>query len=463
MCSIESFVGTLDAEVIVVGAGLSGLSAAVRLKEAGVSVLVLEARDRVGGRTWTTPVGRGAFDLGGQWIEPGQTRMYDLVKRLGLRTFPTHTEGETVMVSSARRSTYKGTIPKLSPLKLVRLQMVLSTAERLIKKTSKQTPWLDEEAEHWDRYTVEHWLSRALFGERGTGREEMRGVIEAGLRTVFGAEPGEISMLHFLYYMRSSGGLMRVLQTQGGLQQDRILGGAQQLSVRLAEELGLDRVHLSSPVQAVEHSMKQVTVHTRQTFSARCVVMTVPVPLLAGVRFTPPLPPLKRQLIQRAPMGGTVKCIALYERPFWRERGLSGEALDAQGPLSVVFDNSGPDGKQAALLGFVVGRAARLWHTMAADERRGLVLARLARCFGPQASQPLAYREADWSQEAYSQGCPIATFVPGALSSVGPSLRAPYGPLFFAGTETALENTGYMDGALESGERVAREVIEALA
>lgn len=442
-----------DADVIVIGAGLAGLTAATTLAADGASVLVLEARDRVGGRTWSRRIGRATFDVGGQWIGPGQPRMYALCGRLGVETFPTFTAGASVADVGGRVTTYRGTIPRLSPLALLQLQVARSLLARLVARVPPEAPWAAARAPAWDATTLASWLAPILHSAAA------RGAMDAAVRTIFGSEAGELSLLHVLHYARAAGGFARLIETEGGFQQDRLRGGAQQLSERLAEALGPTRVRLGRAARLVLHDAEGATVIAGgERLRARAVVCAVPLGLAARLDFEPRLPALREQLVQRVPMGATVKVLACYDEPFWRRRGLSGEAVSGDGPIAVAYDNGSAGGEQAALVAFVVGRPARGWSARAAGVRRSLVLGQLARWFGPEAHDPSAYVELDWATERWSGGCPIATFPPGTLSVFGPALRAPVGCIHWAGTETATSCPGFMEGALESGERAAAEV-----
>jgi monoamine oxidase len=162
-------------------------------------------------------------------------------------------------------------------------------------------------------------------------------------------------------------------------------------------------------------------------------------------------------------MGACIKCMAFYEEPFWRAAGLSGSAVSDPGPLSIIFDNSPPDGSPGIVVGFLEGHWARELGRAGPEERRAAVLENLARLFGPQAAGPERYMERNWTDEEWSRGCYVGYTGPGVLTAYGPALRAPIGPVHWAGTETATVWNGYMDGAIQSGERAALEVLAALA
>lgn len=445
-----------DCDVVVVGAGLAGLTAARRLADAGAQVRVLEARDRVGGRVLTERAGDASFDLGAQWIGPGQKRVLALAGELGLGTFPTWHEGRKILDLAGKTSTYKGSIPSLSPLKLMLLQRTITAVEKRAATVPIEDPWTAERAAEWDGTTVEAWK------RRNVPSKAVRGVFDVAARVVFGAEPAELSLLHFLFYVHSGGGLMSLVEIAGGAQETRFTDGAQGLALGLARALG-DRVELSSPVSTVEQRSDGVllTAASGHVF-ARYAVVAVPPTLAGRIRWEPALPALRDELTQRFPMGATIKAHLLYDRPFWRDGGLSGEAVLTDGPVSVFFDNSSGDGKQAALLAFSVGAAARRLGAMPETERRSQIVRAAVGCFGGQAANVTGYIDKDWSADPWSRGCPTGIAPPGVLTTHGPALRDPVGRVHWAGTESATEWTGYMDGAIQSGERAATEVLARL-
>lgn len=447
---------TREADVVIVGAGLAGLSAARALVDAGARVVVLEARDRVGGRTLGRNIGGRVLDLGGQWIGPGQDRLEKLARDLGVQTFPTYHKGKKVLYRNGKLSHYSGTIPSLPLPGLLVLQWALSKLDRMTNRVPVHAPSVMVDAAEFDGQTVE------TFARQFMPREDVRDLFNAAVRVVFGAEPHEMSMLYFLTYLRAGGGLMKLVEIEGGAQERRFVGSSQELSIRLAAKLG-DSVVLSSPVRRIEQSDDNVIVTSdKATVRATYAILALPPVLTNRIDFQPNLPISRDALATRMPMGSAAKCIAVYDRPFWREEGFSGEAVTNIGPLSVVFDNGSYDGTVNCLLGFVMGDEARLFSSRPVAERREAVLDSLAKMFGEKARTPIEYVEFDWSAEEWSRGCPVANMVPGAMLSVGSALRTPVGRIHWAGTETATEWTGYMEGALQSGERAAREVREKL-
>lgn len=444
------------ARVLVIGAGLAGLRTADLLVRRGeTDVLVLEARDRVGGRTLSRALGKATFDLGGQWIGPSQRRAQALVRELGIATFPTYDTGAKVLDLAGKLSRYEGTIPRLDPLSLLELQVVLSRIDARRKAVRTDAPHESPRAAEDDSRTAASWARTRVRSPH------VRALLEASARVVFGAELGEISLLHFLFYAQAAGGLMPLVEIQGGAQETRFVNGAQEISTRIASSLG-DRVRLSTPVRRISVRGGDVMVDSdRGTYLAERVVVAVPPVLARTIEFDPRLPAQRAHLLERAFQGSTIKCLALYDRPFWRERGLSGEAVSDGGPLAVAFDNTSHDGAQPALLGFSVGALAREHAARSRADRRRVVLERFARWYGEEALRPVEYVEHDWSEEPWSRGCPISLFGTGALSESGAALRTPCGPIHWAGAETAREHHGFLEGALESAERVTDELQSA--
>lgn len=444
-------------DAVVIGAGLSGLCAARRLREAGASVRVVEARDRVGGRTLSRTLGRDVVDLGGQWIGPNQRRVQRLAAELGVATFPQFHEGRKILAIHGKTTTYRGDLPSLPWLSLAEVQATIWRLDAMMRRVPLDAPWGAEGASELDALTVEEWKRRHVRTRAA------RTVLDLATRAIFAAEPTELSFLHFLFYLRSGGGLMRLAQVREGAQERRFVGGAQQLSEKLAAPLG-ERLLLDAPVRSVDQDGSAVIVHTeRGELRARRVICALPPALADGIAFSPAPPALRDQLLQRVPMGSVIKCVAVYERPFWRERGLSGEALSDEGPVRLVFDDGSHDGEQAALVAFLLGSSAREHSERAPEERQAAVLGALVRLFGAEAARPVHYVDQDWIAERYSRGGYVGLMPPGVMTTCARVLREPIGRVHWAGTETAIEHNGYLDGAIEAGERAAGEVLRALA
>jgi monoamine oxidase len=449
---------TRDADLVVVGAGLAGLMAARTASAAGASVVVVEARDRVGGRVLNEEIGDGkVVEVGGQWIGPTQDRLAALASELGVETFPTHGEGENVIEYAGRLRRYKGTIPRINPAVLLDVERAQRRLNSLARKVPLEAPWEAPNAPALDGQTAATWMRRNLVTKAG------RMLLELGIEAVWAAQPEDISLLHVLFYIHSAGSLEKLFDTEGGAQQDRFVGGSQRIPILMAQALGREHLLLGAPARKIGLGDHGVTVEADGAIvRARRAVVAI-APTLAGrIAYDPPLPGFRDQLTQRMPLGTVVKCMAIYDEPFWRSEGLSGQGTSDTGPVKLTFDNSPPDGSPGVLLGFLEGRQARQLGRLQPAERRAAVVDCFARLFGPRAGHPDAYVELQWAEEEWSRGCYGCHMPTGAWSNYGPALRAPIGPLHWAGAEYATVWNGYMDGAVRSGEETARAALELL-
>jgi monoamine oxidase len=470
--------GEIEADVAIVGAGLAGLVAARRLLADGAEPIVIEARDRVGGRLLNEEIGEGkVVEVGGQWIGPTQERIAALADELGVETFPTYDKGRHLIEIAGRLASYTGPItdasPRLvrnlsraiSPLALIDFEQARVRLDRMARSVPLEEPWLAEKAMDWDGQTFATWV------RHNTRTTAARTLFELATEAIWAAEPSDVSLLHVLFYTRSGSGFNTLLGTDGGAQQDRFHGGSQRLALLMAEQLGDGRVRLTAPVRRIEHGKDGVILHAdgaagepgQLTVRARRAIIAVPPTLAGRIAYDPPLPARRDQLTQRMPQGTVIKTMAIYERPFWREEDLSGQAASDGGPARVVFDNSPPDGSPGVLLGFLEGRLARQWGARPAAARREAILAGHARLFGERAARPERFIERVWAEEEWTRGCYGCLMTTGGWTEYGRALRAPIGALHWAGAETATVWNGYMDGAVQSGERAADEVLAALA
>jgi monoamine oxidase len=451
--------GTRDVDLVVVGAGLAGLAAAREAVAAGCSVLVLDARDRVGGRVLNEDIGGGqVVEVGGQWIGPTQDRMAALATELGVDTFPTWSEGEHVIEYGGRLRRFTGTVPPINPFVLFEIDRAGRRLNRLAKRVPLEAPWEAPGAARLDGQTAATWMRRNVRSKPG------RMLLELVIEAIWAAQPEAISLLHVLFCIHSAGSLELMSDTEGGAQQDRFVGGSQLVPIRMAERLGPGRVVLGAPVRSIrQDSNEGVTVEADGVVvRARRAIVAV-APTLAGrLVYDPPLPGFRDQLTQRMPLGTVAKCMAIYEEPFWRHEGLTGQGLSDTGPVKLTFDNSPSGGSPGVLLGFLEGRRARELGRAPADERRRAVVDCFARLYGPRAARPDAYVERLWAEEEWSRGCYGCHMPPGTWTSYGPTLREPIGHLHWAGAEYATVWSGYMEGAVRSGERAAKEAVGRL-
>jgi len=450
--------GDRRADVAIVGAGLAGLAAARTLTAAGLDVVVLEARDRVGGRTYTRPASDGTpLDLGGQWIGPTQERIAALAAAVGVTTFPTYVDGHNLQVYEGRRTLYEGAIPTGDPRGAADTVETLLTLNMMAMGVPLEAPWDAADAPAWDAQTFATWI------DANVPSAAARFALTLAVQAVFSAEPRDLSLLHVLFYIHAAGGLERLVGTTGAAQERRFQAGAQEVSRRVAAALG-NRVALDTPVHTIMQDDEGVLVISEAlTAVVQRAIVAIPPTLAGRLRYEPILPPLRDQLTQRVPMGTVIKAQCVYDAPFWRDEGLSGQVTSDSGLVRVTFDNSPQSGAPGVLLGFVEGDEGRHWMTRDAEERRAAVLDCLAGYLGPRAAEPREYVEQNWAAEEYTRGCYAGYMPPGVWTAYGPALRAPVGRLHWAGTETATVWNGYMDGAVQSGERAAAEVRAALS
>lgn len=448
----------VDADVLVVGAGLAGLSAALRLQQAGLSVQVVEARDRVGGRTLSVPLpgadDPGAvLDLGASWVGPTQDRVLALAAELGLATYPTWDEGANLSEYRGRMRRYSGTIPRLGPLMLADIGQMRARLDRMARQVPLDAPWTAPRAAEWERVTLDAWAQRVMRTRGG------RDLLQVAAEGIWAAHMSELSLLHALFYVHAAGGFDALTSVRGGAQQDRVVGGTQALSLGIAAALERPPL-LSAPVREVTRGSRvTLRLEDGRTLTGGQAVLAMPPHLLARIGFTPGLPAVRHQLHQRMPPGTVVKCYAIYRTAFWRDAGLTGQVTSPLGPVKVTFDASPPDGSPGVLLAFLEGRQARQLGAVSPVARRAAVLHCLTRFFGPAAAEPTAYSEKSWAADPYAGGCYAGYFGPGGWTDFGPALREPVGPLHWAGSETATTWMGYLDGAVRSGERAAAAVL----
>jgi monoamine oxidase len=437
------------ADVVVVGAGFAGLTAARELTLRGYDVVVLEGRDRVGGRSATTMIADTPVDLGATFVGPTQDAVLALAKELGCETVPTYRRGKNLIRWRGRIRSYHSTIPRLSILELVDVSRIQWRFERVCRQVPVDEPWTSPLAYRLDDQSLEAWLRSKHAGA------STRDLMAIMARVTWGCEPGAVSMLHAVRYVKAAGGLGRMLDVDGGAQQDRFPAGTQQIAIRMADELG-DRVRLNTAANRIDrHDAGTVTVgFERERIDARAVIVAVAPAHRAGIVIDPPLPAEYDELAHCWPQGSLSKAYAAYETPFWRADGYSGEALSDEGPIFITFDVSPGEGP-GILLGFA---DARTFDELPPAERRDRALAGFAALFGDAARRPIDYVDHCWGAEAFAPGGPTAAVPPGSWTTYGPWLRRPVGGIHWAGTETADEWTGFLDGAVRSGQRAAAEV-----
>lgn len=437
--------------VIVVGAGLAGLTAATELLARRVDVIVLEARGRVGGRTYGIEVAPGQWaDCGAAYLGDRHTELKTMIRTLGLATVATTMTGLSRFAFGDGPKSAAGRFPPLNGVALGELFDLLYETATSVRTDA---PWLTPDAERLDRLTVAEWL------DQNNVHGDAQLFFPLFLGEMMAADPADVSVLHMAFYLRSGGGIRYLNAFEGGAQAARVDGGAHQLCEILAAKLG-DRVLLNQPVRRVEQDGDRVSVRTnRAVHNAHAVVVAAP-PLLAdAIEFCPALP--VRRATAVTGRGCAIKVHLVYPRPLWRDHGLSGWSVSVDGPLQSTVDDS-PARGAGVLTGFVTGRQARAFALLDDANRRATVLAQVRELF-PGLPEPAGFHVTNWINEPYSRGCYASLFGPGDWLALGPHLSAPHGRVHWAGTEISTEFFGLMEGAIRSGRRAAAEITSLLA
>jgi monoamine oxidase len=449
------------AEVVVVGAGVSGLTAARRLTQAGRAAIVLEASDRVGGRTLDLAVANGVVtEGGGQWVGPGQDRVLALIEELGLSIFDTYVDGKTIYFRNGKRRTFTGTIPPMGKLALADFAQVQLRLERMARTVPIGAPWTAPNADKWDGMTFGRWL------DVNARSKEAKWLLTLVFTIIDGEDPHRTSLLLTLFRIAACGGVEHMINVTAGAQESRVVGGSQRIALTMAEQLG-KRIVLDSPVTEVDQTADGVLVRSGRA-DVRCdrVIIAMSPADADRIRFTPCLP-ARRAALQRAWNNGTEsKLFVVYDTPFWREEGFNGQALTDLPVAQFVIDNSPPDGSVGILLTFLgtAGSGSGMrWSDAVLDDpeaRKAAFVDDLVKIFGPKAARPTDYLEKDWVHEPWINGC-VSARPPGVLTQYTDAVSAPAGRIHWAGTESATVNEGYLDGAVSAGERAAKDVINA--
>jgi len=449
---------TRTADVIVVGGGFAGLAAAKALRATGVEPLIIEARDRVGGRTCPGSIAGLTIDLGGMWVGPTHTVLDALAREYGVKTYPQYITGKSAIELNGKWHSSQGEdyAALLSlPVKLDVAQLVYRLTA-LSDSINPDRPWTHPRANAFDAMTMQTWL------DEHTHTDGAMSFMVSLIRSVFCAEPADLSFLFCLFYLRSGGNLEELTTFRNGAQQRLFVGGVHQLSQRMADQLG-ERVLLNSPVTDIEQYADGVTAACPEaTFRAKALIMAI-APALAGrINYSPLLPHKRDALTQRMPMGSVIKVWIAYSTPFWRAHGFSGLFSSDTAAFGPAFDVTPPGTTTGILAGFFDAKNSVEWSARTSEQRRAEAIRCLTSAFGAEAGAPLEYVEKNWTQERYSLGCYTGTLGPGALTQFGPSLRESVGRIFFAGTESSPIWAGYIEGALRSGARAAAEVRDYL-
>ena len=445
----------LECDVCVVGAGFAGLTAARRLSQGGQSVVVLEARDRVGGRIWTEHLPDGTpIDRGGAWLAPKHDAAFGLAAEVGVSTYKTWVKGSHLLIGEGRTRRYTGLIPKISPLAVLTIALTQARVDRMAKKVPIDAPWDAKKAADWDSRSVGSFLERT-----GIRTQIARDLFEMAVRGLFTGDLYDVSFLHLLLLTHGHGSLNTLFSIENGSQENMVDAGLGGIAQRVASDLG-DAVHVGCPVRSITQRDDRVVVEAGSvSVTARRAVLAIPPALLLDIAFDPPLPDDRATLYRSWIAGPESKTLVVYDEPFWRDAGFSGQSAEPGSVSEVTLDASPSSGRPGVLASFTFSAVAERAAKLDPAERRRQVVDRLANRFGPRAATPIEFVETAWWDEEWTRGCSFAHLPPGMLTRFGRLIREPFGRIHWAGTETSGTSHGAVDGAIRSGERVASEIL----
>ncbi|RNE66830.1 FAD-dependent oxidoreductase [Cryobacterium tepidiphilum] len=454
---------SLERDIVVIGAGPSGLTAAWELKKAGLSVAVLEARDRVGGRTWTSNIDGAMLEIGGQWVSPDQTALIGLLDELGLETYERYRTGDSVYIApDGTRTRYTGEMFPVEAHTAAEMSRLIEELDGLAAEIGAEEPWAHPKARELDTVSFHHWLRQLSDDEEACNNIGL--FIAGGMLT----KPAHAFSALQAVLMAASAGSFSNLVDEDFILDKRVIGGMQQVSERLAGRLGED-VILNSPVRTLQWhpadagdgSSSVVAISDSATVHARYAIMAVPPNLYSRVSFEPPLPRRQHQMHQHQSLGLVIKVHAVYETPFWRADGLSGTGFSASSLVQEVYDNTNYDDSRGTLVGFISDEKADYAFSLSSDERRREILQSLAGFLGDEALNPVVYYESDWGSEEWTRGAYASSYDLGGLHRYGADQREPVGPIYWSSSDLAAEGYQHVDGAVRMGQRTAARIVAA--
>lgn len=458
-------------DAVIVGGGLSGLSAAKELASKNKTYVILEARDRVGGRVYNKPLQHqdGVVEVGAEFVGPTQDTVLALAKELGVGTFSTYNKGDNILWQNNKHKTFPadglmGAVPPEDPITLLQISQLQSELDKYAKKIDINAPWDFENAEEFDAKSAQDWIDEHHVTKAAEA------VLTLALVEIFSAAPADLSLLYVIFYIAAGGTpgnpgtLERFTQVKDGSQMYRIEGGTGLLPENLAKKRGTHNIQLSSPVSSIKRAGKNtndtytVTTKSGKKYEGRHVIVAMSPPMADKISFSPTLPRARQQLQKKLKMGSIGKGIGIYKEPFWRKKKYTGQILSDDFAVRASYDSTPKDKSFGAMMGFIQDEQMRALDDASEEELEEAVGSAFRHYFGAEAEQVSEWVFMRWDNEEYSGGGPTANAPVGVLSKYGKALREPVGNLHWAGTESADHWVGYMDGALRAGKRAASEV-----
>ena len=446
---------TKSLDVLIVGAGFSGIAAAKKLYENGLDFKILEARDRLGGRVFTKKLADDLYlDYGGQWIGEGQSRMYELCEEYGLRYFETFDAGDNILSLHNKTKKYKGLIPALDLLSLFGLHRIMSKLEKLAKTVPLDNPWTHPDAKVLDKCSLGGFLNKYSLTKNS------HKVIRAACETIFAADPDKISLLHALFYIKSGRSLKTLISIKDGAQQHRLVDGMQSLAEKIAGPFK-EKITFNQPVENIAQEDQGVIISGKNfTYRAKKAIIAIPPPMAAAIRFYPPLSEKKKEVLEQVFMGNVGKCFMVYQKAFWRDKNFSGQILaDEHSPFQTMFDNSPQNGHYGIILAFTIGERAEKHFQKGKTEREMILKKKLMEYFGSEAGNNLFYEDFTMSEEPFSKGCYAGIYPQGTWTSIREDYSKTEGHIHWAGTEASSIWYGYIEGAVRAGEKAAENIL----
>ncbi len=447
----------LDRDVVIIGAGPSGLTAAYELRKAGKTVAVLEARDRVGGRTWSQNMDGATIEIGGQWISPDQTGLYTLIEELGIETFERYKEGKSVYIAEdGTRTVYEGEDFPVGEATVAEMNKLIAEMDRLTAQVNPDAPWEHPQAAELDMISFHHWLRTISSDEAACNNIGL--FIAGGMLT----KPAHTFSALQALLMSSSAGSFSNLVDEDFILDRRMVGTMQGVSIAVAQRLGED-VYLNNPVLKLDWSEEGVTAYGADvTVNAKKVVIAVPPNLYSRISYNPPLPRRQHVTHQHQSMGLVIKVHAVYSTPFWREEGLSGTCFGPNSIIQEVYDNTYHGESTGTLVGFISDLNADAMFELSEAERKETILKGIADFLGDKALTPEVFYLSDFGSEEWTRGAYATSYDLGGLFRFGPDQNKNVGPIYFSSSDLAGEGYQHVDGAVRMGRRTAVRIVSTL-
>ncbi|MGO2633908.1 MAG: flavin monoamine oxidase family protein [Galactobacter sp.] len=452
----------ISRDVVIVGAGPSGLTAALELQKAGKTVAVLEARERVGGRTWTDTMNGATIEIGGQWISPDQGALYSLADELGIDTFERWKAGKSVFIGAdGVRHEYEGEDFPVSENTVAEINKLIAKMDELAATVDPDRPWDAPNAKELDTISFHHWLASQTDDAEAV---ECVGLFIAGGMLTKPAKT--FSALQALLMAASAGSFSNLVDEDFILDR-RLSTSMQGVSLAVAERVGQENIFLDNPMLKLEWSEADgghVVAHgSTVTVQAKRVIMAIPPNLYTRPSFVPPLPRWQQVTHQHQSMGLVIKVHAVYDTPFWREKGLSGTCFSPSSLVQEIYDNTFHTDDNGTLVGFVSDEKADAMWALSEDERKQAILGDMARFLGEEALDTKLFYLSDWGSEEWTRGAYATSYDLGGLHRFGPTQNDAVGPIYFSSSDLAGEGYQHVDGAVRMGRRTAARIVADLA